>query len=336
MEVVLMSIKQHDPIYLSLFLGVAGWLSAVFLMLFFFVLFDDLYKSVPALMLIGSLLCTGAWFIYSRDALNEFYNQLSFSFSLTGQGMLLFGVSKFFDNQDFAISQFILWTSALLYWQIKDLQHRVWSSLWVVSALLYQWHFINLDQLIIPSLALMCGLFWLFEIKLIQNVRSAKSINIALFLLTSIGFFVSHQHGWMSFRGQALSELWISVIHVFVTLIIAISLFVYQNQRLPISKKTGSILIGAIVLIGLLSFFSIGLAVSLLLILIAFFNSNRWLFLAASCLLISYFSYFYYDLQQSLLNKSILLTSLGSILLLARFLFYKYATENVDKRGVRS
>jgi uncharacterized membrane protein len=328
-----MPIKHNDPIYLSLFLGFAGWLSAVFLMLFFFVLFDDLYKSVPSLLLVGSSLCTCAWFIYLRLAQNTFFNQLSFSLSLTGQGMLLFAASKFFNNQDFAISQFVLWTSVFLYWLINDLQHRVWSCFWVASASVYQWHFVGLDQLIVPSLALMCALGWLYEIKLMQHIRSAKSINMALFLLTAIGFFISHQHGWISFRAQTLSHFGVGVIQGIVTLVIAVSLLLYQNQRLPIRKKTVVILGGATLTIGLLGFFSIGLAVSVLLIWIAFFNSNRWLFIAANCLLVSYFSYFYYDLQQSLLYKSLLLISIGTLLLLVRLVINNYASANVNKQG---
>jgi hypothetical protein len=74
---------EHRPWFVSLLLGIAGWLAGIFLLAFIGMLLD--LESRSAIFVAGMVLLGGAWALYHTDRNAAFLDQLALAFSIAGQ-----------------------------------------------------------------------------------------------------------------------------------------------------------------------------------------------------------------------------------------------------------
>lgn len=74
---------SHRPWFISLMLGIAGWLAGIFLLAFAVMMFE--LKSSNAFLLLGLLSCGAAWALYFADRRGAFFDQLALALSIAGQ-----------------------------------------------------------------------------------------------------------------------------------------------------------------------------------------------------------------------------------------------------------
>lgn len=78
------------PWFVSLLLGVAGWLAGIFLLLFVGFALD--LDSSPGVLILGLVLLGAAWGIYVADRRLVFFDQLALALSIAGQFAIAWGV----------------------------------------------------------------------------------------------------------------------------------------------------------------------------------------------------------------------------------------------------
>jgi hypothetical protein len=76
-------VPESRPWFISLLLGLAGWLAGMFVLVFVALLFN--VDSSSHLVVIGIVLLTIAWLLYSRARDLVFLEQLTLAFSIAGQ-----------------------------------------------------------------------------------------------------------------------------------------------------------------------------------------------------------------------------------------------------------
>jgi hypothetical protein len=74
---------SHRPWFISLMLGVAGWLAGIFLLAFAVMMFE--LKTTNAFLALGLLSCGAAWALYFADRRGAFFDQLALALSIAGQ-----------------------------------------------------------------------------------------------------------------------------------------------------------------------------------------------------------------------------------------------------------
>ena len=85
---------QHPdrPWFVSLLQGIAGWLAGIFLLVFIGLIFKP--ESSGAIFLVGALLLAAAWAMYFADREAVFLDQLALAISIAGQFAVAWGVIK--------------------------------------------------------------------------------------------------------------------------------------------------------------------------------------------------------------------------------------------------
>jgi len=86
-----MTAAEDTPWYLAAVAGIAAWIAAVFLSIFFFELFDDLWRTPMLAFPIGAGCCVFAILLLRHLSHREFFEQFAIAVSLVGQ--LLIGTA---------------------------------------------------------------------------------------------------------------------------------------------------------------------------------------------------------------------------------------------------
>ncbi len=84
--------EDPSPWYVTAMLGVAAWLSALFLLAFAGVALSDLFRTATSMLVLGMLLCAAAIAVLRFAGNSVFATQLGIAASLAGQALVAFGV----------------------------------------------------------------------------------------------------------------------------------------------------------------------------------------------------------------------------------------------------
>lgn len=319
------------PWYIRIMLGFSGWLGALCLMGFVGILFSLARDNGIVTICIGAGLCTLAYLLFRLPGNNDFLLQFALAVSLAGQGFFVFGLIQEFRSDRAEVYLAILLFEVLLTVYISNWIHRFLATLGTVYAAYFFFQQAGVFGLMHGLVALAtCGLWW--SSMLLRRPELLRPVAFALafaLLCTEGGRFVSRLvfdpnpgwwllHGWRV--GTSLANL----------ALLASTVVVLQRQQIALNSLPAIVgLLAAIVLCGF-SYVAPGLSSALLLILIAYSFSDRVLFGLGLFALLSFVSHYYYQLQVSLLYKSIVLMSLGLLLLATRYLLCRLFPEIIS------
>jgi len=307
-----------SPWYVRAMTGFSAWLAAIFLLGLIATAFDFLFDNETNAIIFGSIMmCVGYFLLRAKNA-NDFTRQLALAISFAGQTLFVFGV---FEASNSTAWLYVFILQSTLAWLMPNYIHRMLSSfLAAISlsmAILYE-HIFFIQSALLLSI---CAYLWLNEFnwgtKRKRYTPIAYGITLAVIFQESTSLF---QQLFMSLinNGQTndnshtqllMGEALIGI--VLFTVIIKILL----NQKIKIPAKTSSLIfIGAGILI-LTSMKATGITVGITLILLGYNNGNKILINLGIVSLLFYISSYYYMLNTTLLDKSILLATLGILLL---------------------
>ncbi|MFZ6801617.1 DUF4401 domain-containing protein [Undibacterium sp. Di24W] len=323
--------------YIRVMLGFAGWLGALFLMAFIGIGFSFVMDSAIASICIGIALCTLSYVLFRSVKNQDFLEQFSLAVSLAGQGFFFFGLIKEFREDSITLYAAILVLELLLTICVPNFIHRFLTSLAAICAAYFLLQRAGIYGQMQGVLAIAVLALW-WSPRLLRQAALWRPVSYALaiaLVCSEGGRFVQPfywrgtdltwmKHGWLI--GSSL---------VSIALMIAVIL-VLRREQLAFSSSRAIAALSATVLLCGFSYITPGLSSALLLMLIAFSFSNRILLGLGLLALLSFLSHYYYQLQVTLLYKSMVLLGLASSLFAIRWLLLRLfpQAELVVEEGV--
>lgn len=318
------------PWFVRVMLGVAGWIGAVFLLMFVSLGLKFVMESSGASLLFGLIACAAAGALFRAKPDSDFATQFGMAVSLAGQGLVLLALAKVLPNQTSAIALSMSLFQAVLFFAIPNFVHRVWTAgtgAYAIVFALMDWHL----QAYAPGLlSVACAWFWLHEFQYAKHgmMLRAGGYGLVVALMGAVAMAALTSGAWM-WRGgihrpsDSEYHLWIGAGLGGIALLWLVWRLLIREAVEPSSSAGWRILVVA----GMLAVATLkapGLAPATLILLLGYGNGNRVLFGLGVVALLGYLSFYYYSLEETLLQKSALMAATGIALLAARFMLQKW------------
>ncbi|MBU2709843.1 DUF4401 domain-containing protein [Zooshikella harenae] len=322
LKVLEQSQQPQDPLIFRILIAVSGWIAALFFLSSLLVagLFD---KGMNA-MGYGFLLLMGAIF-WINSTHRTFFRHLALALSMAGNGLVLFGMGEFWgietllpiivmqalltgmsypfvSSNSFRFIQPMLLGILVFIWLYDEPSHTgliVWTWLLLLLQLLF---FIGLRPL--PALL---------------PLAYAVSILLPISVLLPI---------WVPNFDSNLTVIAVAIEPAFrIAMAVGLLLLsLHISTDTPWNQPWFYIVVISCVILAF--FANSGLLLSLFILILAYILADRLLKVIAYLFLAVFLSFFYYNLQISLLNKSYLLMASGSAMLLVRWLLGLFFKES--------
>lgn len=331
---------EHIPWYIRFIQGFAGWIAALFFLGFFGVAFNFMFRYPTAdIMLTVGILCSVAAYAVIRMQKNDFFDQVGMAFSLCGQ--LMFGIGLFFLKFEFATAAFVLGVYQLiLAYLIPQYAHRLLTTAFGLLAVLFALNSSGFHGLGSAFLAVVFSFIWLRETSWGKKHELWEPVGygVGLVIIVSSGFLlfgkfilretIHHKTGWLFEHAGLINSILIALIFLNLVLILL------KENKIEWNSKTGILSLCASVLLVLISFKIGGISTGLLVALLGFSRQRIVLIVFGWLSVVSFFSWYYYNLAHTLMFKSVVLMILGVVMLAsAVFLSKVYQQTNTEKQS---
>lgn len=336
--------QEHTPWFIQVLFGLSGVVASLFFIGFLTLLLEGTGVLDSAIMMgiIGLLLNASGFclFKYERRRDNVFLNSLALMTSVAGQSYVIYALSESGIATPFSVWIFLLLQSALTL-IVPSFMYRLLNSVVAFGCVVYLLNYYYLPEISLGLLALVAVVSHLQRYKLLQRVPTkwrAGSLEIikavgyasALMLICVSVYFIAAEygHGFES-DGDAVYHYYVAQVLLTLASLYAAYL-ILKRYQIKLLSATGFILSCMVAVLGIVSIYVSGLLATCLIIVIAMANSQRTLLAIGIFALVCYVFWYYYQLDTSLLVKSISMLVVGIALLLMRWLLIKrYFVENL-------
>ena len=308
--------EQQPAFFLRMLLVASGWFAALFFISFIAAFFTHFLLDESQIWILGMMLCGLSIGLSHRRGNSVFIQQFIFACSLAGQGLIIFGI--FIHSPNPQLSALLIIALELLLFVAMGIAHQRSTSIFIAcSALVW----LLGEQAWLYALPLFSAAalgLWLYRIRLNRYAAyvqpAATGLTLALWLTIALTLVVSSSEvmSWYATPASWQTQLWIAAgLSSAVCLALAWQLLQshVQHQQL----RTLAILVSLGV--ALLNLKMPGLAPLCLLFCIGVAYAYSRLIWLNICCLAGYLMLYYYNLNDSLLDKSILLCVSGTVLL---------------------
>ena len=332
--------SQNDiPWFIQILFGLSGIVASLFLIAFLSLLLFgiDGFDSVIALLITGLVLSAAGFVLFrnkqSRD--NTFISSLALAISSAGQAYI--GFALFDNNLSHPIDVWLfLIVQAVMTVIMPNRIYRLLGSIMTLGLTVYLLNYYHLPEVSLGLLALITTGSNLSRYSLLQRIPSKWRADVfdiikaigyasALMLLCVSVYFIAaeHSHSLATYYGDTfrynyyLAQVLLTLASLYAAYLIL------KRYDVKLLSAAGLFIGGAIVLLGIISIYVSGLLATSLIIVIAIANSQRVLLGLGVTALVSYIFWYYYQLDTSLLVKSISMLVIGIALLLLRWVLIK-------------
>ncbi|MBC3874140.1 DUF4401 domain-containing protein [Undibacterium flavidum] len=307
--------------YIRVMLGFSGWLGALFLMGFIGIGFSFFHESMIAGISIGLALCTAAYVIFRLGSNNDFVLQLALALSMAGQGFVVFSLFQKNPQNHAAIFAAILLFEILLVAMMPNFIHRFLSTVSTVYAAYFLFQELGMFGFTSGIVAILLTALWWSPRRLRQpEVWRPIGFALALTLLTTEGsrlfslLMLQNADAWWFKHGWRLAGTLVNLA------LLSTTMLVLRREGVRWSSLPALLAVSGTMILCGFGYVAPGLSHALLLILIAYSFGEKLLLGLGLLSLLSFLSHYYYQLQVSLLYKSIVLASLALLLLVVRWI----------------
>ena len=332
--------SQNDiPWFIQILFGLSGIVASLFLIAFLSLLLFgiDGFDSVIALLITGLILSAVGFVLFrnkqSRD--NTFISSLALAISSAGQAYIAFAL---FDNNfshpiDFWL---FLLVQAIMTVIMPNRIYRLLGSIMTLGLTVYLLNYYHLPELSLGLLALITTGSNLSRYSLLQRIPSKWRADVfdiikaigyasALMLLCVSVYFIAaeHSHSLASYYGDTFRYNYYLAQGLLTLASLYAAYLILKRYDVKLLSAAGLFIGGALVLLGIISIYVSGLLATSLIIVIAIANSQRVLLGLGITALISYVFWYYYQLDTSLLIKSLSMLIVGLTMLMGRWLLIK-------------
>ena len=332
--------SQNDiPWFIQILFGLSGIVASLFLIAFLSLLLFgiDGFDSVIALLITGLVLSAAGFVLFrnkqSRD--NTFISSLALAISSAGQAYIAFAL--FDNNLSHPIDVWLfLIVQAVMTVIMPNRIYRLLGSIMTLGLTVYLLNYYHLPEVSLGLLALITTGSNLSRYSLLQRIPSKWRADVfdiikaigyasALMLLCVSVYFIAaeHSHSLATYYGDTfrynyyLAQVLLTLASLYAAYLIL------KRYDVKLLSAAGLFIGGAIVLLGIISIYVSGLLATSLIIVIAIANSQRVLLGLGITALVSYIFWYYYQLDTSLLIKSLSMLIVGLTMLMGRWLLIK-------------
>lgn len=316
------AVDEQGPWYVAAMLGVAAWLSALFLLAFVGIALSDLLRSVTAALVIGALVCAAAIALLRAAGNHVFATQLGIAASLAGQALVVYGVLEGGVRNPVAWLAFAVF-EAILVAAAPQQAHRVLATLAAATAVRMALGTVHAGALFPAVLA---GAFVAAQgatpARLLRDpVWAPVSGGLALALLLVIPSALVDELLFVTRRSAPLASFpaWAGTVAVAAVFVVSIGRLL-REAGIAWRSRAGAWALAAGVLVAVAAWPVPVVVVALIVLLEAFAAGRRTLAGVAIAALLAALAYHYHTLQVPLLAKAGALAATGIVLLGARFL----------------
>lgn len=322
--------QVYSPWYIKLMQAVCGWMAALFTLAFFGLAIADLFDSPFALFILGSLLVTGSYFLIGTSR-SEFTEHLGLAFSLAGQATIAVGLFTS-DNYSEAFNWAVLLIiQVALSYIMHSFVHRLISAYLAAGCLALLLNTLSITSFYSGLLLLIVGFIWQYEFALGSSVRKLQAtgygLTLGLIQLKTLVLFGPHGGTWSTTNIPAVNPYLDETLNVLVLLYLIFLMIKKGSLRIPQSLQLFSLTL--LVLLCAMTFFANGIAVGIAILLMGYVASNRILYALGVVSALLNLSSYYYLIDISLLDKSIILLVMGG-----GMLGLAMAMKKMNKSGV--
>ena len=331
--------ELESPWFIKILLSISGWFGALFLTValggFMALTLDVNVKDFPLLLtLLGGKLI---YLIYEefQEKQSDFLEHFFLAISMVGQVLVIVSVIIMLDEHiPKNIYLFMALFQAFLMWVIPNYIHRMMSSFFMAMAWSFFFYTMDLPSLYLAILTFLVAWLWMNEfyfdeLKKIQAIAYGQLVALVLLKISAIySYDILDFYSYSNHNFSIQFSPFLIVILSTLTLAFVVWKILEQSNKLE-DKKLLLFSFMAVVLLGLLSLKVSGLVTGVMLLLIGFSSSNRLLMGLGVVLSIFFISNYYYFIGETLLDKSIVLALVGSLLLIARWLVKKFMFKEV-------
>ena len=336
--------EASSPWFISLFFGMSGILASLFFIGFLTLLLDNtgLLDSTLAVFIIGGILSVIGGFLFynARIRHSPFWNSLAFAVTLAGQGYIAYALLASEIAEPLNIMLLLL-VQLLMTVAIPNFIYRLLSATLALSCLFYLLNYYHLSEISLGLLALITSVTHLQRYTLAAFIPTKWRMN-ALEIMSAIGYasayvllsvsvyFIAAEYGnsFANFNsldsyGEAFSYNYYLAQGLLTLASLYAAYLILKRYQVKLRSTAGLLISAAIVLLGIMSIYVSGLLATSLIIIIATANSQRVLLGLGVIASVGYIFWYYYQLDTSLLVKSVSLFVIGIALLLLRWLLIK-------------
>lgn len=327
-----------SPWFISLLFGFSGILASLFFIGFLTLLLDNtgLLDSTLALFIIGAILSVSGGFLFynARIRHSPFWNSLAFAITLAGQGYIAYALLASEIAEPLNIMLLLL-VQLLMTVAIPNFIYRLLSATLALSCLFYLLNYYHLSEVSLGLLALITSVTHLQRYTLAVfiprkwrmnalEIMSAMGYASAYVLLSISVYFIAAEYGnSLNNYGESFSYNYYLAQGLLTLASLYAAYLILKRYHIKLLSAAGLLISAAIVLLGIMSIYVSGLLATSLIIIIATANSQRVLLGLSVIALVGYIFWYYYQLDTSLLVKSVSLFVIGIALLLLRWLLIK-------------
>ena len=336
--------EARSPWFISLFFGMSGILASLFFIGFLTLILDNtgLLDSTLAVFIIGGILSVIGGFLFynARIRHSPFWNSLAFAITLAGQGYIAYALLASEIAEPLNIMLLLL-VQLLMTVAIPNFIYRLLSATLALSCLFYLLNYYHLSEISLGLLALITSVTHLQRYTLAVFIPRKWRMN-ALEIMSAIGYasayvllsvsvyFIAAEYGnsFANFNsldsyGEAFSYNYYLAQGLLTLASLYAAYLILKRYQVKLRSTAGLLISAAIVLLGIMSIYVSGLLATSLIIIIATANSQRVLLGLGVIASVGYIFWYYYQLDTSLLVKSVSLFVIGIALLLLRWLLIK-------------
>jgi hypothetical protein len=336
--------EARSPWFISLFFGMSGILASLFFIGFLTLILDNtgLLDSTLAVFIIGGILSVSGGFLFynARIRHSAFWNSLAFAITLAGQGYIAYALLASEIAEPLNIMLLLL-VQLLMTVVIPNFVYRLLSATLALNCLFYLLNYYHLSEISLGLLALITSVTHLQRYTLAVFIPRKWRMN-ALEIMSAIGYasayvllsvsvyFIAAEYGnsFANFNsldsyGEAFSYNYYLAQGLLTLASLYAAYLILKRYHIKLLSAAGLLISAAIVLLGIMSIYVSGLLATSLIIIIATANSQRVLLGLGVIASVGYIFWYYYQLDTSLLVKSVSLFVIGIALLLLRWLLIK-------------
>lgn len=327
-----------SPWFISLLFGFSGVFASLFFIGFLTLILDNtgLLDSTLALFIIGAILSVSGGFLFYNARLRHsaFWNSLAFAVTLAGQGYIAYALLASEITEPLSIVLLFL-VQLLMTVVIPNFVYRLLSATLALVCLLYLLNYYHLSEVSLGLLALITSVTHLQRYTLAVfiprkwrmnalEIMSAMGYASAYVLLSISVYFIAAEYGnSLNNYGEAFSYNYYLAQGLLTLASLYAAYLILKRYQVKLRSIAGLLISAAILLLGIMSIYVSGLLATSLIIIIATANSQRVLLGLSVIALLGYIFWYYYQLDTSLLVKSVSLFVIGIALLLLRWLLIK-------------
>ena len=330
--------EARSPWFISLFFGMSGILASLFFIGFLTLILDNtgLLDSTLAVFIIGGILSVIGGFLFynARIRHSPFWNSLAFAITLAGQGYIAYALLASEIAEPLNIMLLLL-VQLLMTVVIPNFVYRLLSATLALNCLFYLLNYYHFSEVSLGLLALITSVTHLQRYTLAVfiprkwrmnalEIMSAMGYASAYVLLSISVYFIAAEYGnSLNNYGEAFSYNYYLAQGLLTLASLYAAYLILKRYQVKLRSTAGLLISAAIVLLGIMSIYVSGLLATSLIIIIATANSQRVLLGLGVIASVGYIFWYYYQLDTSLLVKSVSLFVIGIALLLLRWLLIK-------------